>query len=191
MAVLSTLTGGRARLRDLNVRSIIADLTRIYLTHRTRISQAVYLTLIITVVARAHNAIAEQKAAAARDAARRAERARSTTSAGAAGAEEEEEGKAKRKRMALNYEFFASLLRLLRIIIPSWRSREMQLLVSHSVFLVVRTLISLRVAAMDGAIVKSLVKGNGKEFLKRIVWWMLIAIPATFTNSMVSWAPEP
>lgn len=38
---------------------------------------------------------------------------------------------------------------------------------------------------MDGAIVKSLVKGNGRDFLKRIVWWMLIAVPATFTNSMV------
>lgn len=57
---------------------------------------------------------------------------------------------------------------------------------SHSFFLVLRTLISLRVAEMDGAIVKALVKGNGKEFLKRIVWWMLIAVPATFTNSMVS-----
>ncbi|KLP01730.1 adrenoleukodystrophy protein [Fusarium fujikuroi] len=40
---------------------------------------------------------------------------------------------------------------------------------------------------MDGAIVKALVKGNGKEFLKRIVWWMLIAVPATFTNSMLSY----
>ena len=57
---------------------------------------------------------------------------------------------------------------------------------SHSFFLVLRTLISVRVAEMDGAIVKALVKGNGKEFLKRIVWWMLIAVPATFTNSMVS-----
>ncbi|KAJ3557134.1 hypothetical protein NPX13_g9990 [Xylaria arbuscula] len=40
---------------------------------------------------------------------------------------------------------------------------------------------------MDGAIVKALVKGSGKEFLTRIVWWMLIAMPATFTNSMLSY----
>ena len=59
-------------------------------------------------------------------------------------------------------------------------------MISHSFFLVVRTLISLKVAAMDGAIVKALVKGNGREFLMRIVYWMLIAVPATFTNSMVS-----
>jgi ATP-binding cassette subfamily D (ALD) long-chain fatty acid import protein len=30
-----------------------------------------------------------------------------------------------------------------------------------------------------------LVKGNGREFLVRILWWMVIAVPATFTNSMV------
>ncbi|PBP22020.1 hypothetical protein BUE80_DR007131 [Diplocarpon rosae] len=55
------------------------------------------------------------------------------------------------------------------------------------VFLVVRTLISLKVAAMDGALVSSLVRGKGKDFLVGIVWWMLIAVPATFTNSMLSY----
>lgn len=74
---------------------------------------------------------------------------------------------------------------LLRICIPGWRSQECRLLISHSVFLVVRTLISLKVAAMDGALVSSLVRGKGKDFLVGIVWWMLIAVPATFTNSMV------
>jgi len=58
-------------------------------------------------------------------------------------------------------------------------------LITHSVFLVIRTLISLKVAAMDGALVSSLVRGRGKDFLVGIVWWMVIAVPATFTNSMV------
>lgn len=61
----------------------------------------------------------------------------------------------------------------------------MRLLISHSVFLVVRTLISLKVAAMDGQLVSSLVRGKGKDFLMGIIWWMIIAVPATFTNSMV------
>jgi hypothetical protein len=69
--------------------------------------------------------------------------------------------------------------------VPGWRSKEMGLLISHSIFLVVRTLISLKVAAMDGQLVSSLVRGRGKDFLIGIVWWMLIAVPATFTNSMV------
>lgn len=76
-------------------------------------------------------------------------------------------------------------MRLSKIVVPGWKSKEARMLASHSFFLVLRTLISVRVAEMDGAIVKALVKGNGKEFLKRIVWWMLIAVPATFTNSMV------
>jgi ATP-binding cassette subfamily D (ALD) long-chain fatty acid import protein len=33
--------------------------------------------------------------------------------------------------------------------------------------------------------VSSLVRGKGKEFLTGLVWWMCVAVPATFTNSMV------
>lgn len=87
--------------------------------------------------------------------------------------------------MELNREFFKNLFRLLRICIPGWRSKEFRLLISHSIFLIIRTLISLKVAAMDGALVSSLVRGKGKDFLIGIVWWMVIAVPATFTNSMV------
>jgi ATP-binding cassette subfamily D (ALD) long-chain fatty acid import protein len=164
--------------RDRTVRSIVADLTRLYLANRTRISRAVWITLFVALANRIRHAISEQKAASAREAAQRAAR-RGTTSAGA-GTDE-----APKKKVALNREFFRALLRLLKIVIPGWRSKETRLLISHSFFLVLRTLISVRVAEMDGAIVKALVKGNGKEFLMRIVWWMLIAIPATFTNSMV------
>lgn len=160
-----------------SIRSIVTDLTRLYVSNRTRITRAVWITLFVALANRIRHAVSEQKAASVRDAAQRSAR-RGTTSSGS-----EETPK---KKVELNREFFRSLLRLLHIVIPGWRSKETRLLISHSVFLVLRTLISLRVAEMDGAIVKALVKGNGKEFLKRIVWWMLIAVPATFTNSMVS-----
>lgn len=91
----------------------------------------------------------------------------------------------KRKKVELNREFFRSLGRLLKIVIPGWKSTEMRLLISHSVFLVVRTLISLYVAELDGRLVSSLVRGKGRDFLVGIVWWMIVAVPATFTNSMV------
>lgn len=171
-------------LRERTIRSIVSQLTQMYLSNRTRISRAVYLALFVALINRVRHAIAEQKAASARDAARRAEQVGTTSTSAAAG----EEAAGKRKRVELNREFFRSLLRLLRIVVPGWRSKETRLLISHSFFLVVRTLISLKVAAMDGAIVKSLVKGNGREFLTSIVWWMLIAMPATFTNSMVGLA---
>lgn len=57
---------------------------------------------------------------------------------------------------------------------------------SHSVFLVLRTLLSLYVAELDGKLVSSLVQGKGKRFLRNVVWWMIVAVPATFTNSMVN-----
>ena len=87
--------------------------------------------------------------------------------------------------MELNREFFRNLWRLLRIVIPGWRSKELRLITSHSIFLVIRTLISLHVAELDGKLVSSLVRGKGKEFFKGILWWMIVAVPATFTNSMV------
>ncbi|PNP73327.1 hypothetical protein FNYG_13334 [Fusarium nygamai] len=163
---------------DRTVRGIISQLTTLYVSNRTRISRAVWIALFAALANRIRLAISEQKAASARESAQRAAR-RGTTSSGSE--------ETPRKKVELNREFFRSLLRLLKIVVPGWRSKESRLLMSHSFFLVLRTLISLRVAEMDGAIVKALVKGNGKEFLKRIVWWMLIAVPATFTNSMLSY----
>ncbi|KAG5742944.1 hypothetical protein H9Q69_009254 [Fusarium xylarioides] len=163
---------------DRTLRGIISQLTTLYVSNRTRVSRAVWITLFAALANRIRLAISEQKAASARESAQRAAR-RGTTSSGSE--------ETPRKKVELNREFFRSLLRLLKIVVPGWRSKESRLLMSHSFFLVLRTLISLRVAEMDGAIVKALVKGNGKEFLKRIVWWMLIAVPATFTNSMLSY----
>ncbi|KAH7250093.1 ABC transporter transmembrane region 2-domain-containing protein [Fusarium redolens] len=163
---------------DRTLRGIASQLTTLYVSNRTRISRAVWITLFAALANRIRLAISEQKAASTREAAQRAAR-RGTTSS--------RSEETPRKKVELNREFFRSLLRLLKIVVPGWRSKESRLLMSHSFFLVLRTLISLRVAEMDGAIVKALVKGNGKEFLKRIVWWMLIAVPATFTNSMLSY----
>lgn len=165
---------------ERTIRSIVNNLTTLYLSNRKRISRSVYLVLAIALINRVRNAIAEQKAASQR------ERIEGKTTTPLSQDDDKKNPK-KKKKVELNREFFRSLIRLLRIVIPGWRSKETRLLISHSFFLVVRTLISLKVAAMDGAIVKALVKGNGKEFLKRIVWWMLIAVPATFTNSMLSW----
>lgn len=161
---------------ERSIKRIVSELTGIYIRHRTRISRAVYLTLFIALINRIRNAISEQKAASIRQA-----EARKRAGAGAGNGEA-----TSRKRVELNREFFKNLLRLLKIVIPGWRSKELRLLISHSVFLVIRTLISLYVAELDGRLVSSLVRGKGRDFLLGIVWWMVVAIPATFTNSMVS-----
>ncbi|KAL8772439.1 MAG: hypothetical protein Q9209_002390 [Squamulea sp. 1 TL-2023] len=162
---------------EKSVKELISVLTDLYLNHRTRISRAVYLTLFVALLGRIYHAVSEQKAAALQQI--ELLRRPGTMS---------KDGENKtRKRVEINREFFRNLLRLLKIVIPGWKSKELRLLISHSVFLVVRTLISLYVAELDGKLVSSLVRGKGKGFFKGIVWWMMVAIPATFTNSMLSY----
>lgn len=159
---------------EKTVKELISALTDLYLKNRTKISRAVYLSLFVALLGRIYHAISEQKASINHAI---LQRRPGTISA-------DGEGKA-RKRVEINQEFFRNLLRLLKIVIPGWKSKELRLLISHSFFLVVRTLTSLYVAELDGKLVSSLVRGKGKEFFKGIVWWMVVALPATFTNSMV------
>ena len=166
------------QLSESSVRQVISQLTNLYLTHRTKISRATYLTLALALINRLRHAIAEQKAASIRLAQARLQRA---------GTAPNEASKTARKRVELNSEFFRNLWRLLRIVIPGWKSKELRLLISHSFFLIIRTLISLHVAELDGKIVSSLVRGRGKQFFTNVAWWMTVAVPATFTNSMLSY----
>lgn len=165
---------------ERSIKDLISRLTTLYLTHRTKISRTVYVTLTLAFINRVRNAVSEQKAASIHQAQIRAQRSGTATSTA------EAEKKA-RKKVELNSEFFRSLWRLLKIVIPGWKSKELRLIISHSFFLVIRTLISLYVAELDGKLVSSLVRGKGKEFLRGIVWWMIVAVPATFTNSMLSY----
>ncbi|PLW23833.1 hypothetical protein PCANC_00795 [Puccinia coronata f. sp. avenae] len=90
-------------------------------------------------------------------------------------------------RVEVDAKFFARLNRLLAIVIPSWKSKTASLLVIHSAFLIFRTVLSLYVASLDGQIVSALVRGEGMQFLSRLALWMSISIPATYTNSMLSY----
>jgi len=90
-------------------------------------------------------------------------------------------------RVEVDAVFFERLNRILAIVIPGARSKEARLLMIHSCFLVLRTMLSLYVADLDGRIVSALVRGQGRLFLLRIAGWMAIAIPATYTNSMLSY----
>lgn len=163
------------------VKQIISDLTSLYLKHRTKISRTVYLTLVVALVHRVHNAISEQKAAV-----RRQQEIRAHQAAGLGGADATQPAQ-KSKRVEINIEFFRNLGRLLKIVIPGLKSKELRLLINHSVFLVARTLLSLYVAELDGKVVSALVKGRGREFLLGLVWWMLMSLPATFTNAMLQY----
>jgi ATP-binding cassette subfamily D (ALD) long-chain fatty acid import protein len=85
----------------------------------------------------------------------------------------------------LNLAFLHQFLSLLSIMIPRWNSKETGLLLSHGVFLVLRTYLSLVIARLDGAIVRDLVAGNGRSFTYGILRWLSVGTLASYTNSMI------
>ncbi|KAI8992395.1 ABC transporter transmembrane region 2-domain-containing protein [Pilobolus umbonatus] len=89
------------------------------------------------------------------------------------------------KKVGVNKEFRSQLGSIATILFPNWHTKEVFLLVLHSIFLVLRTYLSVVVARLDGRIVRDLVNGNRKQFARGLGYWFAIAIPATYTNSMI------
>lgn len=90
------------------------------------------------------------------------------------------------QKVGVNNEFIRQLKAIFKIILPTFRTKEALLIILHSIFLVLRTWLSVVVARLDGRIVKNLVAADGRAFALSLVEWFAIAIPATYTNSMVS-----
>lgn len=91
----------------------------------------------------------------------------------------------KLKQPGLNWEFLLQLRKLVEIMIPSLVCHETGLLSVHTICLISRTFLSIYVAAMEGAIVKYIVRKDVKNFAIMLMKWFGIAIPATFINSMI------
>ncbi|KAG1772010.1 ABC transporter transmembrane region 2-domain-containing protein [Suillus placidus] len=85
----------------------------------------------------------------------------------------------------LGLPFVHQLRSLLRIVLPSLYTREALLLTAYSTFLVLRTVLSIAVARLDGRIVRDLVSADGKGFLTGLALWFALAIPSIYTNSMI------
>lgn len=85
----------------------------------------------------------------------------------------------------LNLRFILQFIRLVRIMIPGVFCTETALLTGHTTFLFLRTFLSIYVANLEGAIVKYIVKKEPKNFIKQLMYWFGVAIPATFINSMI------
>ncbi|XP_053968105.1 ATP-binding cassette sub-family D member 1 isoform X2 [Anastrepha ludens] len=85
----------------------------------------------------------------------------------------------------LNKEFIQQISKLLKIMIPKCVCYETGLLIVHTLCLISRTFLSIYVAALEGAIVKFIVRKDVKQFGIILLKWFGIAIPATFINSMI------
>ncbi|CAJ0631262.1 14455_t:CDS:10 [Entrophospora sp. SA101] len=64
------------------------------------------------------------------------------------------------QKVGVNRQFFRQLQAIIKIIIPKIRSKELSILFLHSLFLVLRTWLSIVVAKLDGRIVRDLVAEN-------------------------------
>ncbi|XP_019869267.1 ATP-binding cassette sub-family D member [Aethina tumida] len=87
----------------------------------------------------------------------------------------------------LNLRFIFQFIKLIRIMIPSLFCTETALLTGHTTFLFLRTFLSIYVANLEGAIVKFIVRKDPKNFVKQLMKWFAVAIPATFINSMIKY----
>ncbi|RAL17568.1 putative peroxisomal ABC transporter (PXA1) [Aspergillus homomorphus CBS 101889] len=85
----------------------------------------------------------------------------------------------------LNLAFLHQFLSLGSIMVPRWSSKETGLLMSHGVFLLLRTYLSLLIARLDGEIVRDLVAGKGRAFAWGILKWCGIGTLASYTNAMI------
>lgn len=96
-----------------------------------------------------------------------------------------EKKRRRNKLPGLNLEFILQLKKLIQIMVPRILCEETGLLAVHTTCLISRTFLSIYVAAMEGAIVKYIVRKDVKNFVLMLLKWFGIAIPATFINSMI------
>jgi len=94
------------------------------------------------------------------------------------------------KKVGVNKEFLRQLRAIFKIIIPRSSSKEVFLFALHTSFLLLRTYLSLLVAKLDGMLVRDLVSANAQGFLRGLVYWWLLAIPSTYTNSMIRYLQQ-
>lgn len=89
------------------------------------------------------------------------------------------------KNIQVDRQFFAHLKTLIAIVIPRLLCKESAILFLHTLSLISRTFLSIYVAKLDGKIVKTIVKRDVRKFILMLSFWLGVAVPATFVNSLI------
>lgn len=95
--------------------------------------------------------------------------------------------KLKQQNSILNLRFLNQIIIIWRILIPKFYSKNTYLLLLQCFFLILRTWLSLIIAKLDGQIVKNLISANGRKFARDLIYWILIAFPASYTNAAIKY----
>lgn len=85
----------------------------------------------------------------------------------------------------INCTFIIQLIKIIRIMVPGVRTIEVALVILHTLSLVSRTFLSIYVAKLEGQVVKYIVRRDVTNFGYLLSKWLLIALPATFINSLI------
>ncbi|KAK6459494.1 peroxisomal long-chain fatty acid import protein 1 [Scheffersomyces xylosifermentans] len=83
-----------------------------------------------------------------------------------------------------------SFNRLMKASMPSITDSSVLYLVSHTVLLVFRAMITIKVAALDGQLVGALVAKKLKRFSQLLLVWMAIGVPASLVNALLNWTKQ-
>ncbi|KAF9914171.1 hypothetical protein BX616_008827, partial [Lobosporangium transversale] len=149
-------------------KAVLVKVVRAYSNNRSTVKRSIWITILVTLAFRIHGMATNKPK-------------KDSKKSGLI------KGDKKNTKVAVDRVFFERFMRLLRLVIPGWRSKEFWLLIVHSGFLVFRTMLSVYIAALDGRIVSALVRGQAKDFMVGLLWWMTVAVPATYTNSMLTY----
>ncbi|KAJ1553946.1 hypothetical protein HK405_006448, partial [Cladochytrium tenue] len=180
-----------ARTTKLELPAAVAGAVQVYLRNKSRVVLGLRALLAASVLLRVRSSyLAFRRASVRRGGSSSGKKAAEADAAAAGTSGGGGRGRGKKGKVGPRGEvdavFLKQVLRILRIVCPL-RSKEFLVLNLFSAFLVARTWLSLVVAELDGRIVSALVRGNGKQFLLGIAYWMGVAVPATYTNSMLTY----
>ncbi|XP_046400195.1 ATP-binding cassette sub-family D member isoform X2 [Ischnura elegans] len=90
-----------------------------------------------------------------------------------------------KKSPSVSKEFLIQLRKLVQVMVPGVWTGEMGLLTLHTFSLACRTFLSIYVATMEGQMVKHIVRRDVRSFAVMLMWWLGVAVPATFINSTI------
>ncbi|KAF9181943.1 hypothetical protein BGZ51_000804 [Haplosporangium sp. Z 767] len=150
-------------------KTVLYKVVKAYSNNRSKVKRSIWITILVTIAIRIHGMATHKP---------------KKTDSKKSGLVK---GDGKSTKVAVDRVFFERFMRILRLVIPGWRSKEFWLLVVHTGFLVFRTMLSVYIASLDGRIVSALVRGQAKDFMVGLLWWMTVAVPATYTNSMLTY----
>uniref|UniRef100_A0A7S3J1J8 ABC transporter domain-containing protein n=1 Tax=Euplotes harpa TaxID=151035 RepID=A0A7S3J1J8_9SPIT len=87
----------------------------------------------------------------------------------------------------VDMKFWKRLKKLIKIAIPSLKSREVGYILFLSIMLVVRTILSIQLAEVNGGVVYGIIKMDKKKFISGLMTILAYSIPSSIINSLLEY----